>query len=257
MAIVPSSRIAMPQGMAYGWWHFPEALVQDLTFDIEIVAGDERSPGRYYQLYQGQIGGHGMYLGFQTHLMRPGIGWGGKGLLFSRWDTQNSEDAAPSPGGWMENSAHEGGFVGVRSVFEWGIGRYFCRLFPRDPDNVGVWYEYRVRRLSDDVEASPGALRFPFVKAQRPLIHSGGGSWTEVYRGAVAVEDVPFTQFDVRSLRANNNSLAPIRCDTGYNERFPLADSECTPQGVLSLRSGHGVVRNHAAGQYLISPCGT
>ena len=92
--------ISMPQGMAYGWWHFPNQFVQDLTFDIEIVAGDERTPGRYYQLYQGQIGGQGMYFGFQTALMRPGIGWQGKGLLFSRWGSRDNKDAEPISGGW-------------------------------------------------------------------------------------------------------------------------------------------------------------
>src|SRR4051812_45827615 len=118
--------ISMPQGMAYGWWHFPEPLIQDLTFDIEIVAGDERCPGRYYQLYQGQIGGQGVYFGFQTDLLRPGLGWQGKGLLFSRWGTRDIKDGEPAPGGWLESAGHEGDFVGVRSLFDWGTGAYGC-----------------------------------------------------------------------------------------------------------------------------------
>src|SRR5262249_48090631 len=82
---------------------------------------------------------------------------------------------------------------------------------------------------------------------------SGGGTWTEVYSGASLAEDVPLTHFKVRCLRANNSSLAPCRCDTNYDPKFPLADSECTVQGALSLRSGRGVARCHPARQIVIA----
>jgi hypothetical protein len=242
--------ISMPQGMAYGWWHFPKQLLRDLTFDVEIVAGDERTPGRYYQLYQGQIGGQGMYLGFQTDLRHPSIGWQGKGLLFSRWGSRDNEDAEPVSGGWVENAGHEGDFVGVRSLFDWRVGRYCCWLSPAREETTATWYEFRVQRMSDVVQASAGALRFEYQNGERPLIHSGGGSWTEVYTGVSTVEEVPFTQFDVRCVRADSNSLAPIRCDTTYNPKFPAADSEYTAQHGLSLRSGRGVSQVHPARQY-------
>jgi hypothetical protein len=240
------------QGMAYGWWHFPQQLLHDLTFEVEFISGDERSPGRYYQLYQGQIGGCGMYFGFQTDIMRHGLGWQGKGLLFSRWGTRKSEDAAPVIGGWVENAGYEGDFVGVRSLFDWKIGRYCCWLSPCREEVAATWYEFRVRQLSDGQEATAGSLRFPHVKGQRPLIHSGGVSWTEVYHGASFAEDVPTTQFDVRRVRANRNRLSPIRCNTSYNQSYPCADAEVSIEGVLSLRSGRGVSQIHPAGQYNI-----
>jgi hypothetical protein len=80
--------------------------------------------------------------------------------------------------------------------------------------------------MSDGVEASAGSLRFQYVDGQRPLIHSGGGSWTEVYSDVSTAEGVPPTQLDVICVRANDNSLAPVRCDTCYNPEFPLADAE-------------------------------
>lgn len=245
-----ATSINMPQGMAYGWWYFPQPLLHDLTFEVEFVSGDERSPGRYYQLYQRQIGGCGMYFGFQTDIMRPGVGWQGKGLLFSRWGTRRSEDAASVIGGWVENAGHEGDFVGVRSLFDWKIGRYCCWLSPCREEAAATWYEFRVRQLSDGQEATAGSLRFPHVNGQRPLIHSGGVSWTEVYHGASSAEDVPTTQFDVRRVRADSNSLAPIRCDTSYNQSYPCADVEVTIEGVLCLRSGRGVSQIHPPRQY-------
>ncbi len=245
--------ISMPQGMAYGWWHFPKPLVRDLTFDIEIVAGDERSPGRYYQLYQEQIGGQGAYFGFQTDLMRPGVGWQGKGLLLSRWGSRDNNDAEAVPGGWVENAGHEGDFIGVRSLFDWGIGQYCCWLSPSREEPTASWYEFRVQRVSDGAQASAGALRFQHQAGQHPLIHSGGGSWTEVYTGVSIAEEVPLTQFDVQCVRADSNSLAPVRCNTTYNPRFPCADSEYTEWGVLSLRSGRGVSQVHPPQQYWIA----
>jgi hypothetical protein len=245
--------IAMPQGMAFGWWRFPNPVVGDLTFDIDLVAGDERSPGRYFQLYQGQIGGQGMYFGFQTDLMRPGAGWQGKGLLFSRWGSRDNNDAETVRNGWIENSGHEDDFVGVRSLFDWTIGRYCCWLSPSREEPTATWYEFSVQRVSDGARASAGSLRFQHQFGRRPLIHTGGGSWTEVYNGVSVAEDVPFTQFDVRCIRADGNSLAPVGCDTAYNPSFPCADAEYTAQGVLSLRSGRGVSQAHAACQYPIS----
>jgi len=94
--------LTLPQGMAYGWWHFAQPLLDDFCFEVEIKAGDDQIPGRYFQLYQGQIGGVGMYLGFQTDIAKPQMGGQGKGLIFSRWKTRSNNDAKPPPGGWIE-----------------------------------------------------------------------------------------------------------------------------------------------------------
>lgn len=238
-----SHSIRMPQGMAFGYWHFPQEKIHDLTFEITIEAGDERRPGRYLQLYQGHIGGIGMYFGFQTDLSRPGCTGQGHGLLFSRWGTRDRADAEPDKGGWIESAGHEGDFVGVRTAFAWRNGAYRCWLLPRRENSSAVWYEFRVEAVSNGAKASAGALRFPFQAGQRPMIHSGGVTWTEVYSDAHSADDVPYTRLDVTRIRANGGTLAPIRCDTAYNEQFLPADSVIQPDGVLSLRSGIGVGR--------------
>src|SRR4051794_35351417 len=82
-----------PQGMAYLSWTFDRPPLDDLFFDVEILIGDEPYPGRYFQLFQGRIGGAGFDLGFQTDVFAPGAGGQGKGLVFSRWQTCDSADA--------------------------------------------------------------------------------------------------------------------------------------------------------------------
>lgn len=100
--------------------------------------------------------------------------------------------------------------------------------------------------------AAAGSLRFAKQNDQLPLIHSGGGSWTEVYSGADYVEDVPFTEFVVHRISANRNFLKPSHCDTCYNSKFPAADCFVSPEGALNLFSGLSVAQRHAAQKYTI-----
>ena len=106
----------LPKGMAYGNWEFPLPKLHDLTLEIEIRGNVERRPGRYLQLYDGDIAGIGSYFGLQTDVAKPGYGGQGHGLLFTRWKTRDSSNARVAPNGWIENSGHEDDFVGVRPV---------------------------------------------------------------------------------------------------------------------------------------------
>jgi hypothetical protein len=193
-----------------------------------------------------------MYLGFQTDLFRPGLDGQGRGLLFSRWQSRSNEDAAPAAGGWIENAGHEDDFVGVRSLFDWKLGWYQCSLEPTREDSVGYWYAFRVLCLADGQEASAGSLRFPFKDGQNPLIHTGGGSWTEVYSNVRYAEDVPLTTVVVHRVSANGGLIRPCRCDTSYNQCFPCADCYVSSDGALHLISGRGVIQSHPQQSYLI-----
>jgi hypothetical protein len=247
------TRISVPQGMAYGWWHFAFPFIDDLMFDVELLSGDEQTPGRYYQLYQGQISGVGAYFGFQTNLWLPDMGWQGKGLLFSRWGSRNDDDASAAEGGWVENAGHEGDFVGVRSKFDWRLGHYRCWLLPTSKETGAKWYEFRVLCLDDGREASAGNLRFPSRSGQEGLIHSGGGSWTEVYSHASFAEDVPLSHMVIHGITANDGTARPIRCDTTYNSKFPYADAFVSKDGALNLISGQGVSKAHPSQSYVIN----
>src|SRR5258708_36005248 len=88
-----------PQGMAYLSWAFDRPSLDDLFFDVEILAGDEPYPGRYFQLFQGHIGGAPIDLGLPTDGLQPGAGAPGTGLVLSPWDARCSGCAACPPRG--------------------------------------------------------------------------------------------------------------------------------------------------------------
>lgn len=247
---------SLPQGMAYGNWDFPEQKLKDLAFEIEIVSGDEQKPGRYFQLYDGNVGGIGKYFGFQTDLWHPSGRWLGKGLLYSRWGSNDLADVRLASGGYIERSpTKEGGFIGVRIPFDWTLGRYTCWYRPTDDDSMGRWYEFRVKRHADGVEVTPGSLRFSFTQASPPLIDSGCGTWTEVYGDlshSPNDEDVPSTTLIVNSVVANSGQISPHRCRTNYNRHFAAAESSVSNRA-LTLKSGTGVKRANSPRAYDIS----
>jgi len=244
---------SLPQGMAYGNWDFSQQQLNDLAFEIEIVSGDEQYPGRYFQLYDGNVGGIGKYFGFQTELWNPSGRWLGKGLLYSRWESNDLADVRLASGGYVERSpTKEGGFIGVRLPFDWTLGRYTCWFRPTDDDSDGRWYEFRVRRHADGVEVTPGSLRFSFTKAGPPLIDNGCGTWTEVYGDLLHSpndEDVPTTTLIVKSIAANSGRVLLQRCRTTYNPRFTAAEASVTNR-TLTLRSGRGVKRTSSPRVY-------
>lgn len=233
----------LPKGMTYGNWDFPLPKLRDLTLEIEIRGNVERRPGRYLQLYDGGIAGVSCYFGLQTDVAKPRYGGQGHGLLFSRWETRDSSNARVAPGGWIENSGHEDGFVGVRASMSWSIGQYRCTLMVVDDDTDGVWYEFAVTDHNTHQTFSAGCLRFPTAE-----INSGGGTWTEVYSHAQSEEDVPETELRVLSISANDMSLRPHKCRVCYQE-FSKSDA-FVDNGTLILRSGGDVVRIHKAKHY-------
>ncbi len=234
----------LPQGMAYGWWHFAEPSFHDLTFSVRIDGDTNQSPGRYLQLYQGKIGSVGFYLGFQTDVLSSQNGWKGHGLIFSRWDTRDSNNARAAMNGWIENAGHEGDFVGVRVCYPWSPGDYDCTLSPVVTESRGTWYEFTVVNKKTNELISAGCLRFP-----NSGIMSGGGSWTEVYSAASSETDVPFTELQITYISGNNRAIRPIRCETTYNQNFGRSDA-FVHEGTLFLRSGSGVQRIHESNQY-------
>lgn len=247
---------SMPQAMAYANWMFDVPWLENLTFELEFVSGDEERPGRYFQLNDFKIGNVGTYCGFQTNLMQPRVGWQGKGLLFSRWETQDLGNADALVTGFTECGQHEDLFIGVRNRWQWTLGRYIVSLRQSKPDDsIGRWYELHAKRISDGEESSSGSLRFPYVGGKPPLIESGGGTWLEAYgdiRYAVHDEDVPRTELIVHSVRANDQSLRPHTVRVNYNPPFPAGNVTLYPDGRVSLVGGKGVTRVTAAGNYRI-----
>lgn len=244
----------MPQGIAYANWEFDVPWLENLEFDIEIVSGDEQKPGRFVQLQDYRIGVTPSYCGFQTDLKHPQDGWQGKGLLFTRWETQDLQNADSQPNGFTEVGQHEDLFVGVRNRWKWTLGRYRCCLRQSKPDDaIGRWYELHVRRVSDGEESTSGSLRFPNVDGKPPLIQSGGGTWLEVYgdiRHAMYDEEVPRTEVIIHEVWANDGTLKPERVRLNYNDAFPAANTVLGIDGLVTLVGGKGVISSTPAGTY-------
>src|SRR2546425_1201416 len=181
----------LPAGLTYVWWKFGVAEFEDFQIDITIHNDLGTKPGTYFQMYQGQIGGLGFYLGLQTDVYQPNRGGQGKGLIFSRWKTRDLADVRPASDGWTQSAGYEGDFVGIRKKYEWTNHKYRLRLTALDEDEKGVWYGFFILDNTTQTEDYCGSIRFPKEQGRRPKIKDGGGTWTEIYSGARDLSQLP------------------------------------------------------------------
>jgi hypothetical protein len=207
-------------------------------------------------MYQGQMDGIGFYFGIQTDVWRPGVGWRGKGLIFSRWKTRDRADARPAPGGWVESSGHEGDFVGVRKQCAWTSHRYRFHLAAIDEDAVGLWYGLSMLDYDTGAEESAGALRFPMVDSGRPRIQTGGGSWIEIYSGAEHVTDIPDWHVSIDGCFAGSRGMQARECEVSYSE-VPASDIYLdSGDRSVHMLIGASVTRRHEPGTLFIGENG-
>ena len=136
-----------PEHMVYVWWYWSsddgefESLDIDFTIHNDIV--DFTAPyGLYLMLGYAEISGVPFYFGLQTDVDDPASGSRGKGLIFSRWETRDLDNAgiADPEDGWSQSSGHEGDFIGVRRSYDWGAGDYRVRIAPDGSDDGGRFY---------------------------------------------------------------------------------------------------------------------
>jgi hypothetical protein len=167
------------------------------SWELEVTEDPGASVGEYLAVLNGTIDGQAMYLGLQTDVFSPGAGRRvGKGAVFSTWWTFDLGDARPAPGGFTQAGTHEGRFIGVRALHDWGVGRYRLRLARGAPDDrggqAGDWFELSLTDLGGGATVGLGALRFARRAAGRPAsIDPGGVGFVEVYSHAARWADVP------------------------------------------------------------------
>ena len=81
----------------------------------------------YYSMFYGTINDSiNFYYGIQTAVLKLGSSppWGGRGLIFSRWQTRDTLNYALADDGWGQSAGYEGDFIGVRRSYEWTVGTY-------------------------------------------------------------------------------------------------------------------------------------
>ncbi len=101
-------------------------------------------------------------------------------------------------GGWTQSSGHEGDFIGVRRLYDWGAGDYRIRIAPDGLDPDGEWFGLWITDLGTDVTTWIGSLKFPLLDGYatfRP--HSS--ATVELYGfGSVRPIDLPLWHVSVK-----------------------------------------------------------
>ena len=172
--------------MASVWWYwdsdqkgFSELLVE-ATIRNDIGDFSERN-GVYLLLGQGSISDALFYFGIQTSVYDARVGrWQGEGLIFSRWNTRDLDNARIAEDGWAQSSGHEGDFIGVRIPYNWGAGDYRVRLASDGQDPDGEWFGLWISDLESGKTTWVGSLKFPYVDG-RALIRPRSYTSIEIY----------------------------------------------------------------------------
>ena len=211
-------RLAVPEHLAYTWWGWTgNRQFKEVTVDFTI----HNDPGNFssrYGLYlmviQGKLANRGFYFGLQTNVDEPGPGSGlGKGLVFSRWGERDLSNTRVAEGGFAQSSGHEGDFIGVRQLYDWGTGDYTLRLAPDGLDDDGVWYGLWLTDLSAAETVWVGSLKFPLTgsKPLKPPFYST----LEIY-GLSSIRPIDIPEWSVTIKRPHGDGLAASSGVIGY-----------------------------------------
>ncbi|MYB76123.1 MAG: hypothetical protein F4X83_03310 [Chloroflexi bacterium] len=212
------------------WWEWPtrrtgfDELVVDFTIHNDVELAERQ--GYYLMLAFGSISDADFYFGIQTNVHSPIPPYTrGKAVIFSRWDERDLGLAKwDEMYGFAQSSGHEGDFIGVRRLYDWGIGDYRARLAPEGlADEHGRWFSLWVTDLATEVTTWVGSLRFPLVDRNAQITKSVY-STMEIY-GAGPVRPIDLPVWHV--------SIAP-----------PRADGELSTWGVTSYSAFTDAVLN-------------
>ena len=215
--------------MASVWWSWGPKLdrtgFEELRFPFTIWNDVEpqHDSGLYFMLCNAWVEDEVVYFGLQSNVQdgSPPHGWMGKGLIFSRWGTRDLANARTD--GFTQSSGHEGDFIGVRRLYEWGAGDYEVRFAPDGEDPEGRWFGLWITDLEDGTTTWIGSLRFPLgSRVEAPTY-----STVEIY----GLADPPFYWYIPVLARLTVSSLPPLPTSTAkFLVSTPNTD-ECPASG--------------------------
>ena len=171
-------------------WNPGQGGFRELSTDFTIhndVGDWSDQHGLYLILIQNSISDVGFYFGLQTDTNRRG-----KGVLFSRWKTDDLANARwDATDGWYELGRHEGGFLGVRRAYDWGAGDYRIRMAPGGLESDGEWFGLWITDLATNETTWIGSLKFP-LKDATATIKPYSSATIELYGNSeIRAIDVP------------------------------------------------------------------
>ena len=236
-----------PEHMVSIWWHWSsddgefESLDIDFTIHNDIV-GFTGQHGLYLMLGYAEISGVPFYFGLQTDVHDPGAWPRGKGLIFSRWETRDLDNArvADPVEGWTQSSGHEGDFIGVRRSYDWGAGDYQVRIAPDGSDDGGQWFGMWITDKSTGETVWGGSLRFPYENG-KAAISSPLYTTMEIYGGA-PIRPIDIPEWHVSIAKPLGDGVKPTRGTTGFqafSSHILNSDARYDPtEDVLHLHAG-------------------
>ena len=223
-----TSLVDTPEHMAYLWWHWGQDRdssgdgregIRELTFDFTIHTdpGDFSDDyGLYLMLCYCFIGNVDFYFGLQTDVVGHPENVGGKGLIFSRWETRDLANArvADSEEGWVESAGHEGDFIGVRRRYNWGAGEYRVSFAPDGADSEGEWFGVWITDKATYETTWIGSLKFPYENG-RAAIGSQVYTNMEIYGGS-QIQAFRIPEWHVSLKRPLGDGLESGWFESGY-----------------------------------------
>ena len=262
--------VRLPAHAAYVHWDLGSEPLSSVSFDITMHSDPGESVGEYLSPYNGSIDGHQIYFGIQSDVYQPDVGGVGKGCIFSTWWTFDAADTRPEADGFIQLGTHEGRFVGVRRVYDWGVGDYRLTVQRAEQEGDGDWFAMSIQRIqpigrvgtggpvaSTGVRPLPtgvavplGALRFRRADPDRPAtIAPGGPAFLEIYGNADTYADIADWSLD---LMAYGDDRRAIGARSEY-PAFPYAEvpnaevAYVADRDRVTMAFGRSIERVHAA----------
>ena len=206
----------------WNWTPYSRVHHDSIEFDVTIhndVGNFSDRHGLFLMLGYSEMSlGTPFYFGILTDIEDPvTFRWLGKALIFSRWGTRDLSNARVAPDGFAQSSGHEGDFIGVRRLYDWGAGDYVVRLGFESSDDVGDWFGLWITDESSGATEWMGSLRFPSGPGQKNQLISEVITVVEIYGEAVRPIDIPEWQVSM-SPPVGDTDSTPAYVDLVYSE---------------------------------------
>jgi hypothetical protein len=170
--------------VAWVHWQLGDEPVSTLSFHLTIHDDPGSDVGLYLSPINARIDGSQFYLGLQNDLGGSEAGKVGKGLLYSRFGTQDLAMVRAGPTAFAMAEADEGTFVSVRSPYAWSPGEYVFTLERKEAVGETDWFDLTAKRVDTGVATLLGGIRFPRkTPGTRATLTGPNISFVEVYHG--------------------------------------------------------------------------
>ena len=174
----------------------------------------------------------------------------GKGLIFSTWWSFDKSDLrTEGEDGFYEMGTHEGKFIGIRRLYDWGAATYRISLYRADEERGGDWFTLSITP-EGGAEFIVGSLRFPRLDPAVPArIRPHGIAFLEAYSNAATYSDIEPWSLSF-TVRGDDEAVHTARSEYPAfpTARVPNADvSYDTETRFISMAYGRGVEQVHQA----------